>query len=259
MRKTVSGIIIVLFAFLVLVGCSDKTSPPADSDKSADGTPNIIHEDESVRLIRSMMELDYASMTVAEFNESIQTLCADADTNVFEVISDAYDHFAVYNESGEFMYTMFGDSGLKTFMQTTLSYSAQEIFGEPIYLGSISYMTMPNMTAMELSQKREQMRTDEWERYFEEIIANISVFPVLSYEVEANTQDPGAILVSERDSKINDIHSSIKDFLLSMDTEAVMAVTLEDDILAELDRLSAMYSDDKMTVECRVQSIERDV
>lgn len=259
MRKIVFGIIIVSFGFLVLVGCSDKSPPPASSDVSADGTPNIVHEDKSVKIIRSMMELNYASMTVAEFNETIQTLCADADTTVFEVISNAYDHYSVYDDSGEFMYYLFSDHSLETFMQTTLSYSAQEIFGEPVHLGNIMYMTMPNMTAMEVSQKREQMQPDEWERYFEEHIADISVFPVLSYAIEANIQDPGAIMVSERDSKINDIHSAIKEFLLGLDAEAVMAETLEDDILAEFERLSTMYSDDKMMVECRIQSIERDI
>lgn len=53
--------------------------------------------------------------------------------------------------------------------------------------------------------------------------------------------------------------NSIKEFLFGLDQTTAMEETLDDDILAEFQRLSTMYSDDEMMVECRVQSIECDV
>lgn len=53
--------------------------------------------------------------------------------------------------------------------------------------------------------------------------------------------------------------NSIKEFLFGLDQTTAMEETLDDGILAEFQRLSTMYSDDEMMVECRVQSIECDV
>lgn len=250
MKKLVSGFIIALSLLSLLAGCSDVL---------ANDMPNVVHQDESVKLIYSMMELDYASMAVAEFNETIQTLCEDADTTVFQVISDAYEHFAVYDDSGEFMYHLFSDHNLEAFMQTTLSYSAQEIFGEPVHLGTVTYMTMPDMTAMDVFQKREQTQPDEWERYFQEMIADISVFPVLSYAIETNIPTPETLTVSERDSRINDIQAAIRKLLLGMDKEAVSAENLWDVIEAEFEMLSVEFSDAGIAVKCRMQGLERDI
>lgn len=261
MKKLVS-IVLVLLSIAALAGCSDSSSPSAGSDTldaPGDTITSVVDEDKSVQIIRSMMELDYPSMTVTAFNEAILMLCTNADTTVFEVISDAYEHFSVYDESGEFISIMFKDRDLESFMQTTLSYSAAEIFGEPVHMGSVTYMTMPDMTATELSQKRMQMQPDEWERFYEQNIADISIFPVLSYEIKADIPEPGTLLVSERDDKLDDIHTSIQAFLLGLDAERASAEALEDDVLAEFERLSAIYSDDKMAVECQIQSIERDI
>ena len=256
MKKSIIGIVIVLLSMSILVGCSNQniTNVPTETD-----TREVVHEGQSVQIIRSMMELEYSSMTVAEFNDAIQLLCEKADTNVFEVMSDAYDHYSVYDKTGEVVSVIFADSDLESFMKTTLSYSSAEIFGEPFHMGSVMYMTTPNMTAEELSQKRALMTTEEWGLYFKDNISDIRIFPVLSYVIETTTPDSQNILVSERDSRINNIHTDIETFVLSMDAEAVSEDTFEDDVLTEFERISMMYSDDKMSVGCEVQGVERDI
>lgn len=194
MKKVVVGIVLLLLSMSILAGCSNGNTSNAPTETNS---RVVVHEGQSVQIIRSIMELDYSSMSVTEFNEAIQMLCKDADTTVFDVMSDAYDHFSVYDESGEFVSVTFTDEDLESFMRTTLSYSAAEIFGEPVHMGNIMYMTMPNMTAEEFSLKREQMATDEWERFYQDNIANISIFPILSYEIVADIPDFQALLVSE--------------------------------------------------------------
>lgn len=263
MKKLIVGIVLVLLNISTLTGCANSSLPPVSS--SMPDTPTetnskeVVHEDNSVQIIRSMMELDYSTMTVAAFNEAIQKLCGDADTTVFEVMSDAYDHFSVYDKTGEFVSIAFTDPNLEIFMQTTLSYSAAEMFGEPVHMGSVMYMTMPDMSAKELSQKRELMQSDEWEHFYQDNIADISIFPVLSYEIVANIPDSQALLVSERDDRLNHIHAAIQTYFLNMDAQTALAETLEDDVLTEFKRISTIYSDDKMIVECRIQTIERDL
>lgn len=256
MKKSIIGIVIVLLSMSIWVGCSNQNITNVSTETD---TREVVHEGQSVQIIRSMMELEYSSMTVTEFNETIQLLCKDADTNVFEVISDAYDHYSVYDETGEFLSVTFTDSNLESFMETTLSYSSAEIFGEPSHMGSVVYMKTPNMTAAELSQKRNLMTTEEWDLYFQDNIADISIYLVLSYVIEATTPDSQNILVSERDSRLNNIHAAIETFVFNMDTESASADTFEDDVLNEFERISMMYSDDKMTVECEVQGVERDI
>ncbi len=90
-------------------------------------------------------------------------------------------------------------------------------------------------------------------------IADISIFPVLSYIIEADIPDSEALLISERDGRLNDIHTAIKDYFLNLDTEAAASETLEEDVLAEFKRISDLYSDDKITVNCLIQTIEHDI
>ncbi|MDL2238009.1 YobA family protein [Christensenellaceae bacterium OttesenSCG-928-K19] len=230
-------------------------------DGESDGFQNgeIVHEDESVQIIRSMMNLDLTSMTVADFNERIQAMCVEADTNVFEVISDAFDQFGVYDDTGEFVGTVFSDRELETFMQTTLSYSAQEIFGEPAHLGSIMYMTLPGFTAKELHQKKEQMSFDEWNSFFEEHIAEINTWPVLFYSIEADIANPDTLLVSDRDSRIDDTHAAIIDFVIEMDEETAKADNMEDIVNTEFEKISDQQSDSQISIKCSMQGLERDL
>lgn len=245
MKRAVSVVMVVLVLF-TFFACS------------GDPSPTVVHEGESVKLIRTMMALDYASMSVAEFNETIQTMCTDAGTTVFEVISAAYDHFFVSDDSGEFMYFLFTDPELEAFMETTLEYSAQEIFGEPVHQKTVFYMTMPGMSAADMSKKHEQMRPDEWAQYVEENLADIRTLAVLLYTIEADIPNPESITVAERDAKINDTHATIQDSFLRMSPEAVLDDSLEPTLSAMFETLSAVYSDDKMSVGCQILSLERD-
>ncbi|NLW79265.1 MAG: hypothetical protein GXY32_07650 [Ruminococcaceae bacterium] len=115
------------------------------------------------------------------------------------------------------------------------------------------------MTAVEVAQKKDEMPADEWDRFFDANIQDITVFPIVSYEIEATISNSETLLVSERDGRLNDIHAAIKAFLLEMKPETAAADTLEADVLAEFERLSALYSDDQITVDCRIQSIEREM
>lgn len=259
LKRVISGIAAVFICVITLIGCAAKTTETENSTIPGKSESEVIHEDKSVKIIREMMKLDTASMTVSDFNTEIQQLCQDSGTTVFEVISDAYDHFGVYNDDGQFMYYMFSDDELETFIQTTLSYSSQEIFGEPVHMGSVSYMTMPNMTAAQMAQKEAEMPTDEWEQYFTENIADIQIFPVLSYEIETEIQDPETFLISERDDRINNAKTAIADFILGLTIDEVSEDNLEQRIQAEFEIIPAAGSDEKFAVACRIQSLERDV
>lgn len=262
MKKRTVIIIAMLLSITFLSGCSQQSEPPKQTETTstaADTNVNNLNEDPSVQIIRSIMELDYSSMTVAEFNETIQLLCENEDTNIFEVMSDAYDYFTAYNDSGEFISVTINDHNLESFIQTTLTYSAAEIFNEPVHMGSVIYMTMPDITAKELSLKIEQMSLDDWDRFYEENISEISIFPALSYLIEADIPDSNALLLSERDGRLNEIHIAIKDYFLGLDTETVSSETLEENLLLEFERLSVFYSDEKIGVKCLIQDIESDI
>lgn len=233
------------------------TASAAISPAGAERT--IVHEGESVLLVREMMALDYEEMTVAQFNETIQKLCADAGTNIFEVIVDAYSHYATYDATGTYVGTVFTDKALKAFMQTTLEYSAQEIFGEPVQTGSIMYITMPGVNAMEMHNRIAEMADAEWHEYFEKHIAEITIFPVLSYAIEVTQADPDTLLVGARDSRINGTIAAINNLLLAMDEDAVRAETLWDTLEAAFERISAEQSDDEIAIVCKIQGLERDV
>ncbi|MGI6153202.1 MAG: hypothetical protein ACOYJB_05115 [Christensenellaceae bacterium] len=282
MKKIALGIALVLLVGFVFAGCAGNAPMPKSADAQVESaevsqspqnaeatpegtgelpqsTPDVPREDASVQLIRSMMELDYAAMTVAEFNETIQQMCENEGTSVFEVISDAYDHFAVYDESGEFSGTKYSDIGLETFMQTTLDYSAQEIFGEPVHLDSVMYMTLPGKTAMETYRLMVQMQSAEWDSFYNENIADLTIYPILSYAVERNIPDPQTTLVAERDSRINNVRDSIRTFLLEMDEQAAMADNLQHVLEAKLQTISDEYSDSDISVLCTIQGLERDI
>ncbi|MDL2294434.1 hypothetical protein LJC60_07380 [Ruminococcaceae bacterium OttesenSCG-928-D13] len=263
MKRHIVTLALILSFCLLITGCvsqSQSTSSlgPSSPDTQSDGShsASVVHEDESVQLIRSMMSLDYSSMTISDFNETIQAKCADADTDIFQVISDVYDHFTVYDDAGEFVGTVFTDRELEAFMETTLAYSAQEIFGEPVHLFNISYMTTPDLTAKQLYQMKEQMSFDEWNAFFEEHIAEINTFPAFFYSIEVEIADPDTLLVSERDSRINDARASIVSYFIELDKETAAAETLWDTLALELEAISAKYSDSHISVECSVHELE---
>lgn len=225
----------------------------------AGGMAEIVHEGEAVLLVRDMMALPYRSMTVAEFNLAIQRLCADAGTDVFAVISDVYDHYYTCDDAGEFVGFVFSDRELEVFMETTLAYAAQEIFGEPVLLGSVMYVTLPGMTAVEVYEERERMAADEWAAFFEAHIEEIAVFPVLSYAIEEEIADEKALLVVERDRRMNGARDAIVSALLGLSEEEAAAEALWDVLEEAFERISAAFSDGEMTVVCRIQGLERDM
>lgn len=250
MRKGIRFMLAILLAALVPVG--------AMASGAAEG-PVVVHEGASVLCIREMMALDTASMTVADFNEAIQALSAAAGMSVFEAISDAYAHYVVFDDGGEYMGTRFTDPALEAFMDTTLSYSAQEIFGEPVHLGSVMRMTMPGMTAPALAEMRDGMTAAEWDGFFEENIAEIRVFPVVTYAIEAVLADPGTLLVAERDGRINEAHARIAALVLGLDEGTAGSAGLTELLAAEFDAISADLSDEKIAMACQLQGVEQDI
>lgn len=268
MKRIVLLLAMMIIGVWLAAGCTDGDLPVSSSAPQASKAPETISSDaasnatdekDAVQLVRSMMELDYADMSIADFNQTIQQICSEADTTIFDAISYTYDHYAVYDDAGVYTGTIFTDRELESFFKTTLSYSSQEIFEEPIHMGSIMYMTMPDMTALELDAKKEAMQPEEWERYFDENIQEINVFPVLSYEIEAVVQDEKSVTVFERDERINGIHSAIKAYFLGLAPEAAASESLEQELSAEFEALSAGNSDEKISIQCRIQAIERDL
>ncbi|MGF7012156.1 hypothetical protein M2146_002710 [Lachnospiraceae bacterium PF1-22] len=266
MKKQVSILVFVALVFLIVTGCDDRPQYLSNTEQASSKmqideshSASVVHEDESVQIIRSIMKLNYETMTVTDFNAEIQAICADAGTNIFEAISDMYDHFAVYDDAGEFIGTVFTDRDLEAFMDTTLAYSAQEIFDAPFHLFNVAYMTTPDLTAKELYQMKEQMSFDEWSAFFEEHTAEINTFPAFFYSMEVEIADPDTLLVSERDSRINDAQASIVNYYIELDEETVAAETFLDTLALELKAMSEKYSDSHITVECSVQELEYDV
>lgn len=268
MKRMVLLLAMMIMGLCLAAGCTDGDLPVSSSAPQISKSPDTISSDitsdaaiekDAVQLIRSMMELDYADMSVADFNQAIQQICADADTTVFDAISYTYDYYAVYDDTGVYTGAVFTDRDLERFFKTTLSYSSQEIFGEPVHMDSIMYMTTPDMTALELDEKKEAMQPEEWDHYFNENIQKFNMFPVLSYEIEAVVQDEASVTVSERDSRIDGIHSAIKEYFLGLTPEAAASETLEEELTAEFERLSVRNSDEKISIECRIQAVERDL
>ena len=266
MKKRIHILIFALLICLMITGCASQSqSPsslePSSPDTQSDGSQSasVVNEDESVRLIRSMMGLDFVSMTVASFNETIQAMCAEANTTVFDVIPDVYDHFAVYDDTGDFVGTVFTDRELETFIETTLEYSAQEISGEPVHLFNVAYMTMPDLSAKELYQMKEQMSFDEWNAFFEEHIAEMNTFPAFFYSIEVGLADPDTLLVSDRDSRINDAQTSIVNYYIELDEETVAAEIFLDTLAFEIEAISEKHSDSHITIKCSVEELEYDV
>ncbi len=274
MKQIRAIVILSLLGILMLSGCAgtDSSAPLISASAPSSASSNAATPDASAvsgnanqtasdpeAIVRKMMELDYTSMHVAEFNRSIEELCNASGTNIFEVIAALYDRYLVDDVGNGLQYMLFPDVGLETFVDTTLEYSAQELFGEPVIQDQVSYQTMPSMTAADLAKKKQSMPPDEWAAFFQEHIAEINVFPVLSYSIEFLLPHPESLTVAERDSRLNHVRSGVRDYLLALSPEAVQAESLESDLSAELDRLSIAQSDDDMTIICTVQGLERNV
>ncbi|MDL2237467.1 hypothetical protein LJC56_06525 [Christensenellaceae bacterium OttesenSCG-928-K19] len=256
--------LLVAAVFIFAMGCAQQqeaAGQPTDGTQPSAGeaqqeetvqpeppqaeTAGDAQESKDVRLVREMMELDYANMTVAAFNEAIQEICEKADTNIFEVIANLYDGGLPH------------DRGLEVFMDTTLDYSSQQIFGEPVHLGNVMYMTLPGVTAKELAQKKAEMDTETWDVYFDENIADIQIRGTLFYEIEYGITDPKVLPVEQRDSRLNAVREGIEEFVLGMEEAEIEADTAWQAIETKLAQMTGEYSDDDMTVKCRVQNLER--
>lgn len=183
MKKCGMGMVVLLFVAL-LAGCtgagnsSSLVAPAPSSVGTASSTSDATQAQKAVQLVQDMMALDYNNMTVTAFNETIQQICTDAGTDIFAVIADAYDDYLDF------------DRELDTFMRTTLNYSSQQLFGEPVHIGTASYMATPNTTAREMLEIENSMSAREWDKYFDGIIGEIEVLVVVHYEIAFEMTDP---------------------------------------------------------------------
>ena len=212
-------------------------------------------------LARSMMELDYKTMTVTEFNATIEKLCDDAGATVPGVYADVAEEFRLPGD--DHGPPRYNDAKLEDFMTDTLLYSSIEIHAAhanqtAAHSNTIMYITVPGMTAKETAAILEG-DAEEAMRFTEDNAAVLNIYPLLIYNVEWDIHNMDAITVAERDSRINDIHSEIKEYWLGMSLEEIASETLESEIAAEFARISQAYSDDKMTIDCVIQSIEFDI
>lgn len=230
----------LLFAFMALGGCASNESEP-------------------VKLVRAMMRLDYMNMSVRDFHAAIEKLCEDAGTTVPAVYHDVTEEFTIPGAYGPPRY---GDENLAAFMATTLQYSSVEITAQhagetPSYPGVVMYLTVPGKTAKEVDQIM-QGNADEAAHFAEENAETLNTFPILLYYVEGLILDTGALTVSERDTRLRSIHTTLRDTFLSLTIDEAMANALEKQLEAEFEQLAAAYSDASMTIRCVVDGIARE-
>ncbi len=220
----------------------------------------VNNESEQLRLVRAMMNLDYKNMPVGDFNAAIESLCEDAGTTVSAVYQDVNEAFTIPGAThGPPRYS---DDHLAAFMTTTLQYSSTEISarhaGEtPAHMSAVMYLTAQGKTAQEVAQIMAG-NPEEAARFVEENAETLNTFPILIYYVEGLIRDAGAITVSERDTRVNSAHATLRDTFLSLTAEEAMADTLEESLGVTFEALSAAHSDAVMTVRFVVQGISRE-
>lgn len=241
MKKVLATVLVFTGLFMALAGCAN-------------------NESEALKLVHDMMALDYETMSVGDFNTAIEKLCEDADTTVSAVYHDVSAEFTTAGE----LYGPpdYGDEKLAGFMIATLQYSSTEIYAANTgdaaeHMGVVMYMTVPGMTANEVATTMAG-DAEAAAKFATENAETLNIYPLLTYFVEETVHDPSAVTVSERDERINSAHAAVKETFLSLGEDVIMADTLEENLLAEFERLSAAYSDDAMTVRCVIQGVERE-
>lgn len=261
MKKTFSLLLTLSLFALLLYGCAkpadlSDSSSPSDTPSVSNPQPSA-EESESLRLLKEMMALDYPTMSVSDFNQSVQDIAAKEDMSIFEVISNIYDEGEVVDKNGAFITILLpDDTELRDFLETTLNYSSQEIFKEPVHMAATAYITTANLTAEELRKKELSMTDVAWHDYFEGIVQDIELYTTLFYEIEFEVFEPETLLVSVRDARINAVQSDVEAFLLSMTPEEINAGDLQARIESKLNEISEEYSDDQVKISCRIQSLE---
>lgn len=246
MKRIFSGLLVLLLCVMLFAAC--QTPPPSMPASGSEPVPQTSSElaqtESSPLLVAKMMELDYGRMSVEEFNNTIQEICADAGTSIFDVIVDLYEM------EDELTPNMIH------FLRTTLDYSSQEIFGEPVYLGSSSYITAPGVTAREMWEKERDMEPADWDAYFDSIIADIEVYAVVHYEAHYSIADPGVLTVVQRDEILNGVRSDIQNFVIDQSEEDIEGEGMKETIEKELEKIAAAHSDENVTINCLLQMVE---
>ncbi len=218
------------------------------------------NESEALRLVHAMMKLDYANMPVGEFNAAIESLCENAGTTVSQVYHDVSEEFTIPGDThGPPNYD---DETLKAFMTTTLQYSSTEIAAQhageaPAHMGVVMYLTAQGKTAKEVAQIMAG-NPEEAAHFVEDNAETLNPYPILLYYMEGIIHDAGAITVSERDTRVNSAHATLKDYFLGLTAEEVVAEALEEGLETKLEALSVAYSDAAMTVHFAVQGVSRE-
>ncbi len=231
-----------LVLLMVLGGCTSNESAP-------------------LKLVNAMMSFDYETMNVGEFNTNIEKLCDDAGATVPGVYADVTEEFTLAGD--DHGPPRYNDAKLEDFMTDTLLYSSIEIHAAhadqiAAHSNTMMYITVPGMTAKETAAILEG-DAEEATRFTKDNAAVLNIYPLLIYNVEWDIHNVDAITVAERDRRINDIHSEIKEYWLGMSLEETASEALENDIAAEFARISKAYSDETMMLDCVILSIEFDI
>lgn len=222
---------------------SQDASSAAGDAPASDGASAATAD--SLALVEQMMTLDYQNLTVEEFNQAIVQICDKADTNIFQVIADVYDQPEPLDR----------DTG--AFMHSTLEYSAQQLFGEPVYLGSVSYILTAGETAAGMLQKQQEMEPAAWDAYFDSVLGDITTYNTAFYEVDFNVLHPGQLLVAQRDDRLNALRAGMEEYVTGMSPEEMEAEGAADSITARLEELAAAGTDPDMELTARLQNLER--
>lgn len=204
----------------------------------------------AIAALREMMALDYKDMTVADFHQSIQDIAQRENTNIFTMISDAYDiGDAVFDTA-----TYYGKP-LDDFMRTTLDYSAAQLFEEPCYLGSVAYIVTTEKSAREM-RTLQQTDSAAYHAYLERSYEDIKNYTNVFYSVAFAIKDDTLITVAQRDEKLNACRVELEDFVTSMGESEIGASNIKSILQAKLTELAEKHSDENMQLTATLESYE---
>ncbi|MFV0399726.1 MAG: hypothetical protein ACK5LX_03785 [Oscillospiraceae bacterium] len=260
MKRAYLYALAALLCLLVITGCTNQEQPGGDTDSVSSESSAAVEDTRplptGVKLIREIMALDYQSMTVADFNSKITQMCEAEGTSIFAAMSDSYDHYTTYDDESNFAGIVFADPAMEAFIDTTLSYSSQEIFGEPVLSTSADYMTMKGMTAAEVLDKKREMGTEGWNEYFNNHLEDSELYISLYYTIENIIPDPSAITVAERDEAIDGVRIGMQDAFVELTEEAAQSDSLKESLQEKLDWLAGQYGSDTMQLVCKVDMVQ---
>lgn len=250
MKKRILPVLLALcIAGALLAGCTGGDASGAvaegnavDSGSATSAPPDAVQE--SIALVRSMMALDYEGMSVAAFNDEIQRISDDAGKNFFEVVANAYEGYEGF------------DKELDDFIRSTIEYSAQDIFGEPVYMGNASYRTTRSVTAADMLEKQRQMEPAAFSAYLDGILADIDIYTTVFYTLEFTIVDGEALLVSQRDAQLNGARAAVEDYVAGLSEDEIQAEDAKTRIAGQLEAIAAEYSSAGMGLRGELTSFE---